>query len=71
MIFRQLFDTESSAYTYLIGDAATGAAEPVLPWFLLLSAIIGGALPFAGLSGNRMMALLLAKLPFNQPRRPG
>lgn len=38
------------------------------PWFLLLSAIIGGGLLFAGLSGNCMMALLLARLPYNQPR---
>jgi glyoxylase-like metal-dependent hydrolase (beta-lactamase superfamily II) len=33
MIFRQLFDTESSTYTYLIGDEATRQAvliDPVL-----------------------------------------
>ena len=34
MIFRQLFDTESSTYTYLLGDEATREAalvDPVLP----------------------------------------
>ena len=34
MIFRQLFDAESSTYTYLLGDEATREAalvDPVLP----------------------------------------
>jgi len=31
MIFRQLFDQESSTYTYLLGDTATGAAALVDP----------------------------------------
>ncbi|TSC25932.1 MBL fold metallo-hydrolase [Corallococcus sp. Z5C101001] len=31
MIFRQLFDSESSTYTYLIGDASTGQAVLIDP----------------------------------------
>jgi sulfur dioxygenase len=33
MIFRQLFDPQSSTYTYLLGDAATGAAVLIDPVF--------------------------------------
>lgn len=36
------------------------------PWFLLLSAFIGGGLVFAGLSNTCGLAKLLAKMPWNQ-----
>jgi rhodanese-related sulfurtransferase len=38
----------------------------VSPWFLILSAFFGCGLTFAGLSGTCMLAVLIAKLPFNQ-----
>lgn len=38
----------------------------VSPWFLLLSGFVGAGLTFAGLSGTCAMAMLLAKLPYNQ-----
>jgi rhodanese-related sulfurtransferase len=36
------------------------------PWFLLLSAAVGGGLVYAGVSGTCGMATLLARLPYNQ-----
>jgi len=36
------------------------------PWFLLLSGFVGAGLTFSGLSGTCAMAMLLAKLPYNQ-----
>lgn len=36
------------------------------PWFLLLSGFVGAGLLYAGLSGTCGMAMLLAKLPYNQ-----
>jgi glyoxylase-like metal-dependent hydrolase (beta-lactamase superfamily II) len=33
LIFRQLFDTQSSTYTYLLGDARSGAAILIDPVF--------------------------------------
>ena len=38
----------------------------VSPWFLLLSGFIGAGLTFAGLTGTCGLAMLLAKLPYNQ-----
>ena len=36
------------------------------PWFLLLSAVMGVGLVYAGVSGTCGMATLLARLPYNQ-----
>lgn len=38
----------------------------VSPWFLILSGFIGAGLLFAGVSNTCMLAMLLAKLPYNQ-----
>jgi rhodanese-related sulfurtransferase len=38
----------------------------VSPWFLLLPGAIGCGLIFAGVTGTCMLALLLARLPWNQ-----
>ena len=38
----------------------------VSPWFLLLAGFVGAGLTFAGISGSCLMAMLLAKLPYNQ-----
>jgi len=38
----------------------------VSPWFLLLSGVVGVGLVYAGVSGMRGMATLLARLPYNQ-----
>ena len=38
----------------------------VWPWFLLLSGMVGAGLVFAGLTDTCGMAMLLAKLPYNQ-----
>ncbi len=38
----------------------------VSPWFLILSGLVGGGLVFAGVSNTCAMAMLLAKLPYNQ-----
>lgn len=38
----------------------------VSPWFLLLSGFVGAGLVFAGLTNTCGMAMLLAKLPYNQ-----
>jgi rhodanese-related sulfurtransferase len=40
----------------------------VSPWFVALSGFVGAGLLFAGITDTCMMALLLAKLPYNQPR---
>ena len=39
----------------------------VSPWFIMLSGFIGAGLMFAGLTDTCMMAMLLSKLPYNQP----
>ncbi len=36
------------------------------PWFLLLSGFVGAGLTFAGLTGTCGLAMVLAKLPYNQ-----
>jgi rhodanese-related sulfurtransferase len=36
------------------------------PWFLLLSGFVGAGLTFAGLTNTCGLAMLLAKLPYNQ-----
>lgn len=36
------------------------------PWFLILSGFVGAGLVFAGVSNTCAMAILLAKLPYNQ-----
>ncbi|MCG9890727.1 MAG: rhodanese-like domain-containing protein [Thermosynechococcaceae cyanobacterium MS004] len=38
----------------------------VSPWFLLLSGFVGAGLVFAGVTDTCAMAMLLAKLPYNQ-----
>ncbi|MTJ08378.1 rhodanese-like domain-containing protein [Anabaena sp. UHCC 0204] len=38
----------------------------VSPWFLILSGFVGAGLVFAGVSNTCAMAMLLAKLPYNQ-----
>jgi Protein of unknown function (DUF2892) len=38
----------------------------VSPWFLILSGFVGAGLVFAGVSNTCAMAILLAKLPYNQ-----
>jgi len=50
--------------------ALTGAllAWLVSPWFIALSGFVGAGLLFAGITDTCMMALLLAKLPYNRPR---
>jgi rhodanese-related sulfurtransferase len=42
----------------------------VSPWFMMLSGVVGAGLMFAGLSDTCMMAMLLAKLPYNRPKPP-
>ncbi len=43
-------------------------AALVSPWFILLSGFVGAGLVFAGITDTCMMARLLSKLPYNQPR---
>lgn len=38
----------------------------VSPWFLILSGFVGAGLVFAGATNTCAMAMLLAKLPYNQ-----
>ncbi len=38
----------------------------VSPWFLILSGLVGTGLLFAGITNTCALAMLLAKLPFNQ-----
>jgi rhodanese-related sulfurtransferase len=38
----------------------------VSPWFLILSGFVGAGLVFAGITNTCAMAMLLAKLPYNQ-----
>ena len=38
----------------------------VSPWFLVLSGFVGAGLTFAGITNTCGMAMLLAKLPYNQ-----
>lgn len=38
----------------------------VSPWFLILSGFVGAGLVFAGVTNTCAMAMLLAKLPYNQ-----
>lgn len=38
----------------------------ISPWFLLLSGFVGSGLMFAGITDTCMLAMLLAKLPYNQ-----
>lgn len=40
----------------------------VSQWFLILSGFVGAGLVFAGVTDTCAMALLLAKLPYNQPK---
>jgi len=47
----------------LLGTVLGAVASP---WFLLLSAVVGAGLVYAGLSGTCGMAMLLAQLPYNQ-----
>ena len=46
----------------------TVLAALVSPWFIALSAFVGAGLVFAGVTDTCMMAKLLSKLPYNQPR---
>jgi rhodanese-related sulfurtransferase len=45
-----------------------GLAVTFSPWFALLSAVAGGGLLMAGLTGFCGMARLLARAPWNRPR---
>lgn len=38
----------------------------VSPWFLIISGFVGAGLVFAGVTNTCLMAMLLAKLPYNQ-----
>ena len=38
----------------------------VSPWFLIISGFVGAGLVFAGITNTCAMAILLAKLPYNQ-----
>ncbi|WP_373529457.1 rhodanese-like domain-containing protein [Nostoc sp.] len=38
----------------------------ISPWFLILSGFVGAGLMFAGITNTCAMAMLLAKLPYNQ-----
>lgn len=38
----------------------------ISPWFLILSGFVGAGLMFAGVTNTCAMAMLLAKLPYNQ-----
>ena len=40
----------------------------VSPWFIVLSGFVGAGLLFAGISDTCMMAMLLARLPYNRPK---
>lgn len=44
----------------------TLAGVSISPWFLLLSGFVGAGLLFAGISNTCGMAILLAKMPWNQ-----
>lgn len=41
----------------------------VAPGFLILSGFVGAGLMFAGITDTCMLGMLLAKLPYNRPRR--
>lgn len=41
----------------------------ISPFFLLLSAFFGGGLLYAGLSGSCTLALIIAKMPWNQSQK--
>ncbi len=43
-------------------------AALVSPWFLLLAGFVGGGLLFAGVTDTCLMARLLSRLPYNQPK---
>jgi len=50
------------------GLAATGAILALLidPWFAIIPAFIGSGLVFSGVTDTCGMAMILAKLPYNQ-----
>ena len=62
-IMRQVQITAGS----LVVSGAVLAAV-VSPWFILLSGFVGAGLVFAGVTDTCIMAKLLSKLPYNQPR---
>ena len=41
----------------------------ISPWFVLLSAVVGGGLVFTGITGSCGLAQTLMLLPFNRPHR--
>lgn len=53
-----------AAGSLVVIGTALGAV--VSPWFLLLSGFVGAGLAFAGITDTCGMAMLLAKLPYNQ-----
>lgn len=63
-IMRQV---QMTAGTLVLSGVLLGAF--LSPWFLLLSGFIGAGLIFAGASGWCGMAMLLAKMPWNQASR--
>lgn len=62
-VMRQVQITAGSLV--VLGAALAALASP---WFLLLSAFVGGGLLMAGVTDSCLMARLLAKLPYNRPK---
>ena len=62
-VMRQVQITAGSLV--VLGAALAALASP---WFLLLSAFVGGGLLMAGVTDSCLMAHLLAKLPYNRPK---
>lgn len=52
----------------VLTSATLGAL--VNPWFLVIAALFGAGLSFAGATGTCALALLLMKLPWNRPLAP-
>ena len=53
----------------MVGSAVLlgiGLGLTISPYFYLISAFFGGGLLFAGLSNTCMLAILLAKMPWNR-----
>jgi rhodanese-related sulfurtransferase len=55
-----------AAGTLGLGGTLLGAF--VSPWFLLVPALVGTGLVFAGASGSCLLTRLLARLPYNRPK---
>ena len=60
LVFRQLFDPQSSTYTYLLGDARGGEAvliDPVFEQARRDAALIARARPQAAVGRSRPMSM--------------